>query len=178
MRASSSSIQTIFFNRTGIWEDVFNSIHQELEKLLQQQHFVIDGIPHSIPRKRKTRVVSLSSYYRLLLLLHWLRHYPSFQDLARIYNVSTSFVQRDITILLPLVYHILSKPEFNKIGAAWKNLPLSSIAGFERIAGVIDCTSHFRNRVHPGQRLYYRGDKHAHFLTDQVVCTLDGQSQS
>jgi hypothetical protein len=36
------------------------------------------------------------------------------------------------------------------------------------------CTSHYRNRVHPRQGDYYRGDKHAHFLNAQVVVDLDG----
>lgn len=39
---------------------------------------------------------------------------------------------------------------------------------------IIDCTPHYRDRVHPGQHLFYRGDKHAHFLTSQVVCSLKG----
>jgi hypothetical protein len=47
-------------------------------------------------------------------------------------------------------------------------------AGFAGAQFNMDCTSHFRNRVHPGQHLYYRGDKHAHFLTAQVTVSLSG----
>lgn len=36
------------------------------------------------------------------------------------------------------------------------------------IHGAIDCTSHYRQRVHPGQSFFYRGDKRAHFITAQV----------
>ena len=39
---------------------------------------------------------------------------------------------------------------------------------------MIDCTSHVRDRVHPGQELYYRGDKHCHFLTAQVLTNVVG----
>ena len=39
---------------------------------------------------------------------------------------------------------------------------------------VVDCTSHFRERIHPGSTLFYRGDKHAHFLNALVVCGLNG----
>jgi len=28
--------------------------------------------------------------------------------------------------------------------------------------------------VHPGQRMYYRGDKHSHFVTSQLICSLQG----
>jgi hypothetical protein len=42
------------------------------------------------------------------------------------------------------------------------------------IGGAIDCTGHSRNRVHPGSSSLYRTDKHQHFLTVQVICSLDG----
>ena len=45
---------------------------------------------------------------------------------------------------------------------------------FERISAAIDCTPHYRQRVHPRQGDYYRGDKHGHFLNAQVVCALSG----
>jgi len=46
--------------------------------------------------------------------------------------------------------------------------------GFAGSQYIIDCTSHFHRRVHPGQALYYRGDKHAHFLTAEVVTSSEG----
>ena len=36
----------------------------------------------------------------------------------------------------------------------WKELPF----GFCGAQFLIDCSSHLRRRVHPGQHLYYRGD--------------------
>jgi len=38
----------------------------------------------------------------------------------------------------------------------------------------IDCTSHFRERTHPKQAEFYRGDKHAFFWNAQVVISLSG----
>jgi hypothetical protein len=35
-----------------------------------------------------------------------------------------------------------------------------------------DCMSHTRDRVHPEQQLYYRGDKGFHFLTVTVMTTV------
>lgn len=46
--------------------------------------------------------------------------------------------------------------------------------GFSGAQFSIDCTSHYRRRVHPRQELYYRGDKRAHFLTAQVVVSIEG----
>jgi hypothetical protein len=39
----------------------------------------------------------------------------------------------------------------------------------------IDCAPHYRNRVHPFNCEYYRGDHRAHFLTAQLVCSLHGE---
>lgn len=46
--------------------------------------------------------------------------------------------------------------------------------GFAGSQFLIDCSPQFRDRVHPGQELYYRGDKHAHFLTAQVTNSVTG----
>jgi len=41
--------------------------------------------------------------------------------------------------------------------------------------GSIDCSSHPRARVHPGEDSFYRTDKRMHFLSSQVVCNPTGQ---
>jgi hypothetical protein len=45
---------------------------------------------------------------------------------------------------------------------------------FEHIIGAVDCTTHFHTRVHPCQGDYYQCDKHGHFLTAQVICSIYG----
>lgn len=172
-----------FYFRTGIWEDRFFSIHNAIQKYLSPSHAL-----------RCPRSVSLNSEFRVLMLFHWLRNYPTVRDLATIYDVSPAYVSRDLNRLLPILYCVLASPKFNVIGKVWQPFPqFSKVAGAGRVAGAIDCTSHYRDRVHPGQALYYRGDKHAHFLTAQVsfsfllsstlpsltlgkiVCALDGR---
>lgn len=39
---------------------------------------------------------------------------------------------------------------------------------------LLDCSSHFRNRVHPSQQLYYRGDVGCHQLSAQVATDIKG----
>lgn len=39
---------------------------------------------------------------------------------------------------------------------------------------VLDATAHFRNCVHPGYALYYRGDKHYTFILGQIMCNFAG----
>lgn len=111
----------------------------------------------------------LSSSQQLLLLLEFLRHYPSYYQLTRLYGVSKTEISRQINNNLPILMNILSK-NFNKIQLPenYKVVFISKNNELVRVVGAVDCTSHYRNRVHPGQADYYRGDKHAHFVTDQV----------
>jgi hypothetical protein len=43
-----------------------------------------------------------------------------------------------------------------------------------RLAELLVVPPHFRNKVHPRQADYYRGDKHAHFITAQGICSVYG----
>jgi len=71
---------------------------------------------------------------------------------------------------------ILGK-HFNEINEP-DQWPLATQPGFEGVVGAIDCTSHFRCRVHPRQGDYYRGDKGGHFLTAQVMFILLKNTQT
>lgn len=99
-----------------------------------------------------------------MLYLKWLRNYTSIFDLSLIFNVSASTIRNIINQVLPILYKYIPSTKW----------PTSFEFGFNGTVGAIDCTSHFRNRIHPGQALLYRGDKHAHFITAQVVCSLEG----
>jgi len=105
---------------------------------------------------------------RLALVLNFLRHAPSFSMLAATWKTSEGTAHRAVTEILPCLCEALQS-EIEQPDD-WNKIPY----GFGGAQFIIDCTSHFRNRVHPRQHLYYRGDKHAHFLTAQVVVSLRG----
>lgn len=52
----------------------------------------------------------------------------------------------------------------------WTKVPV----GFCGAQLLVDCTSHMRFRVHPGQQLYYRGDVGGHQLTSQIITDVHG----
>lgn len=66
---------------------------------------------------------------------------------------------------MPHVYEALARETPIHMPQNWKKSPL----GFCGAQFLIDCTDHPRHRVHPGQHLYYRGDKGYHFLTSQII---------
>jgi hypothetical protein len=100
------------------------------------------------------------------LCLYWLKEYPSYSTIGKIFRISKPTASRIIHNLLPLLASKASD-------IIWPNSP--NIHSFEGVSGAIDCTSHFRNRIHPGSTLLYRSDKRGHFLTCQAVCSLSGE---
>ena len=112
----------------------------------------------------------------LLLLIHflfYLRHHPKLKVIASLFQISESTSCRFIHWMMPHVYEVcakLSTMEWPR-GPIWSNVPF----GFVGTQFLIDCTSHPRRRIHPGQHLYYRGDKGFHFLTAQVIVDVYGK---
>jgi len=102
------------------------------------------------------------------MVLYWLRKYPSFGEMELVFCLSKATIFRDIRYFLPKLLDALQ-------GAIklpdWTSVEL----GFGGTQAILDCTAHYRHRVHPGQALYYRGDKHAHFLTASVLSSLRGK---
>ncbi len=103
---------------------------------------------------------------RLILVLHWLRSYPKYDDLAELYEISRQQVHREIMHILPLLAAHLNEIDWPT--DYWNEHP------FEQVVGAIDCSAHLRNRP-SHQRQYYRSDKHRCLLLAQVVCNMRGQ---
>lgn len=86
-----------------------------------------------------------------------------------IFRVGRATVHREIRALLPFLLEALQG--VIKLPDDWKSVE----PGFGGTQAIIDCTPHYRERVHPGQELFYRGDRHAHFLTASVTTSNQGQ---
>lgn len=109
---------------------------------------------------------SLTVHSRLFMTLHWLRHYPSYELLARQFRVSVATVSRELRdTVLKLFIHL---PALD-----WPQGPQPTY--FAGASGAVDCTTHLRWRVHPWSTEFYRGDAHAHFINSQQVCSLVGK---
>jgi hypothetical protein len=99
----------------------------------------------------------------------FLHHSSNTAVVSMLFDVSEATVRRIVGTTIPLLYNVLREAKLIEY-PDWSTI----VPGFAGSLFNIDCTSHFRRRVHPGQHLYYRGDKHAHFLTAQVMVSLTG----
>jgi len=99
------------------------------------------------------------------MVLHWMRENLKFKLIREIYGVSDSFISRTIHHVMPI---LAAAMQF----ISW---PKQFVPLWNGISGAIDCTSHFRWRVHPRQADWYRGDKHGFFINAQVCVSLSGR---
>lgn len=146
------------YERTGLFEDQFEALFDKVRDALLFQ-------PKTGRQRQRLTVCrsALSPRSRLLLVLHWLRDYHKYRTLRDYYNISPTTIGREIAFLLPKLYCALDE-------ISWP-CQIESNTAF----GSIDCTSHFRYRVHPRQADYYRADKHGFFITAQVVINFNAQ---
>jgi len=83
------------------------------------------------------------------MVLNWLREGGKYQRLMRAYySPNRALVSREIHHIVAILCGYLRE-------IAWR--PNLLPHPFEGVIGAIDCTSHFRNRVHCRQADYYRG---------------------
>jgi len=147
-----------------MFEDDFEQLFLDIKDKLM--------LPRSSAQNSQTsRQVStvLVPRVRLLMVLHWLRTNAYFRDLSLVYHINKGTISREIKHVIPKLFVHLQSKNLIQWPTVWKPHP------FESVVGAIDGGCHYRNRVHPRQGDWYRGDKHAHFVSSQVVVSLEGR---
>lgn len=142
------SPDTDIYDRTGLYAEEFFKLLDELS------HDINQSRNHGPSGTHRVVPTVLSADVRLMMILEWLRTYPSMKKLARDYGVSKAFVSRDVHHLLPILYCKLQHIRWPAIESDWVRA-----SDFENTVAAIDCSTHYRNRVHPRQADYYRFDK-------------------
>jgi hypothetical protein len=110
----------------------------------------------------KKRVSSLSVEAGVALTLEFLKSAETPRKIAKKYKIPKSTVDRVLHY-----YMIRLRATLDFIGD--ENTGINFTAGRFNTEGSIDCSTHPRDRVHPGEDQYYRSDKGIHFLTSQAV---------
>ena len=127
-----------------------------------------------IPASNRRRRCILDVQNRVLLVMIWLRIYPTYHTLASIFQISKSTVHEEIYHVVPILFlHIRrfitwhNLRQWSTFMGQWKHYPNS--------VGIIDATIHRIRR--PTGRLqaeFYRGDKKTHFMSTQMIVDADG----
>ena len=108
--------------------------------------------------RKYSQVEQLSTWNRLLMVLCYLRTGFSLRNLANMCNLSHVFCFRELRHIIPI---LLSKIRVIRLFDTSFLLQFPfPISDSVNVHGAIDCTSHRRDRVHPGQYKLYKSDKH------------------
>ena len=105
----------------------------------------------------------------------WLRRYPTMDHLGMHFGISVSSVHRYIHKILPYL-HAYIVPKYVRWHTMnkWRSIS-GTLDNFPSVVAIADCTPHRINKpLGPIQRLYYRGDRHCHFLNWYVIVDLEG----
>ena len=129
--------------------------------------------------KRKPRKTINTPLERMLMVLYWIRFGCSLKEMGITFRVSKSFVFREIHHILPILVekvNVISK--FGNEFLAMFPIPIDNKGEIFSVHGALDCSTHRRDRIHPGQNKLYRGDKKCHFIGSQVITHLSGMFTS
>ena len=123
------------------------------------------------PRRSTRTVAGLRTEDRLFLALTFLRNNSFYHELAREYQVSRSFISRDLRHIIPIICSALHNEITFPAGAPPVDVDLN-------VHGLIDCTAHWRQEVSPDgvglDHSLFRSDVTMPKIGAQVVTSLDG----
>lgn len=112
---------------------------------------------------------------RVLMVMIWMRTYPSHSQLASMFHICPATVNREIHHILPILHtHYVARE------VVWHDLHTwTSFIGrdneFPNVVALLDGTVLKINTPSgPAQRLYYRRDKGCHLINWLVIADLDG----
>jgi hypothetical protein len=147
-----------FKRLVGISQEKFNHVVSSL-KSHQSELKKHNGLKRRGLNKSK---VSLED--RLLLTLYYLRHYPTFDNLAAIFSISESYCQKIYSKISRMLANILKLPSRKTLLEK----------GFSTL--IIDVTEQRIERPQKGQKAFYSGKKHYHTIKAQlIICALTMQ---
>jgi hypothetical protein len=116
----------------------------------------------------------LSRRNRVLLVLIWLRSYPTYNFLSVLFNISTSTVKEQIWNMVSFLDTALEQylqwptvDEWSNLRGNWNKIPVA--------VGAIDGTSHEIYRPKEDQEQFYSGYRSFHCIHTQIVIDNTGQ---
>lgn len=149
-------------------------LYKQTGLFMKEFYKIVECVKEDITRPRagskslQVRSNSLAIEPRVAVVLSVLRRGMDSKDaICKDYGVSGSYLSREFKHGVPI---LASNCTFISPTIEWPKEHQ-----FERVVGAIDCTSHYRVRVHPHQIDFYRGDKKGFFLSAQVVADLSGK---
>ena len=157
----------LLYHMTGETIQSFMSIVEDLRPVIEAVNM------EGRPRQRTCRTL-LSVENRILVVFIWLWRYQTSSELSTLFLVSPTVIERNITLLTPLLRQYFSNYVRWPSLEEWEGM-LGQWENFRDCVGVIDGTLHkiYRPITDPQER-FYSGHAKYHCFSTQVVVDNTG----
>ena len=128
----------------------------------------------SLQRQYSFRDRGISIENKLMMVLMWLRTYPSYATLSLMFDVPRTTVCNIINSMTQPLHELYAGSvrwptvaEWTRLGGKWRDMPL--------VVGMIDATSHriYKPKTER-ETLYYSGHRHFHCVHTQIIVDNNG----
>ncbi len=133
-----------FKRATGLSKENFQKISTKVSLFIQQDK------EKNPAKKRGRKSTGVPQEDRILLVLYYLRHYPTFENLANVFGISESYCHKIYSRYRNILVQVETLPNRKQL---LEDAP-STLA--------IDVTEQAIERPVKGQRAYYSGKKTPH----------------
>lgn len=140
----------VFKAMCGLAPAQFNLAFESCRNAIEQPR--IYNQEHAYMPNRVGRQTILSTESRFYVFLAFL-HFGRYQTVALLFGIDRSVVTREVRHIVPIVVATLTTIRLPDVFTG------QDVGDGMKIAAAIDCKAVQCNRVHPGQRQLYRGDK-------------------
>jgi hypothetical protein len=166
-----------FQSLTGLSVEEFDQLYTEVEQVYQTAE------ERRLARSNRRRKRGAGHKFRhtlknrLLLVLTWLRVYPSYRVLGLLFNLDKSNICRNLKIMVPLVQQVTDLA-FPDLETDLGEDDLAAIlALFPELRAIVDATEQRTRRPKDPQvqKAYYSGKKKAHTIKTQLLVNQEGR---
>lgn len=168
-----------FRSLTGLSVEEFDQLYHEVKQVYQDAEERRLARPSRRRKRGAGRKFRRDLRNRLLLVLTWLRVYPSYRVLGLLFNLDKSTICRNLKVMLPILQQVTDTalPDLDSRDDVGEDDIEAILAAFPQLRAIVDATEQRirRPKDKEVQKAHYSGKKKAHTRKTQVVVNPQGR---
>ena len=167
-----------FRSLTGLSVEEFDQLYREVKQVYEEAEERRLTRPNRIRKRGAGRKFRRDLRNRLLLVLTWLRVYPSYRVLGLLFNLDKSTICRNLKMMVSILQQVTDTalPDLSTDDAGEEDIE-AILAAFPQLKAIVDATEQRvrRPKDKEVQKAHYSGKKKTHTCKTQVVVNQQGR---
>ncbi len=167
-----------FRSLTGLSVEEFDQLYRAVKQVYQDAEERRLARPNRVRKRGAGRKFRRDLRNRLLLVLTWLRVYPSYRVLSLLFNLDKSTVCRNLKMMVSLLQQVTDTalPDVHRDEGGEDDFD-AILAAFPQLKAIVDATEQRvrRPKDKEVQKAHYSGKKKANTRKTQVVVNAQGR---